>query len=286
MVLNWLVLVSFVLLTGGMFAEAYFSGVSRAAAARDASETPRLRWLSWCLIAAFLATAFAFVDRNPREFPDNRWTMLTFARLGLLIGMLALLRARRQAGWLAMLLALALLATQSLLSRSARLGEPVLPVFTDWLHLALAAAWIGGVAWLAVVAAALMRAPEAAEQKAYSALIDRFSPFAMFCVLGLAIGGIAQAGHFIDSLDDLVNTAYGRALAVKLALFAVLLAFGAFHQFVVAPKLRNWALLGDKTRVDAAGEVRRWRITLLAEAGVAVALLVAVAIMKGLATTA
>jgi putative copper export protein len=283
MVLNWLVLAVYVLLAGGVFLEAYSGGITRAAAARMAGETARLRWLSWCLIAAFLITAFALIGRDPREFADNRWTILTFARLGLLIGLLALLRARKQGGWLAVLAALALLATQSLLSRSARLAEPILPVFTDWLHLTLAAAWIGGVAWLAVVAIALARAPEAASQKAFSALIDRFSPYAMFCVAGLAIGGVAQAGHFIDSIDDLFATAYGRALSAKLALFAILLAFGAFHQFVVAPKLRNWALLGAKSRVEPDAEVRRWRVTLLAETGTAALLIAAVAAMKMIA---
>ncbi|HQZ23417.1 MAG TPA: CopD family protein [Thermoflexales bacterium] len=133
--------------------------------------------------------------------------------------------------------AIPLLLTQSLSSRSA--GQ-VMPLAADFIHLGLAAVWLGGVGQFALVYAPLAwrnRAdPNAIAQ--LSQLIARFSPVAMFCVLGLGMTGIAQSAAYLPSVDALWMSAFGRALAVKLILFGALVALGAFHQQVIAPKLR------------------------------------------------
>jgi putative copper export protein len=271
--LQGLLLTSYGFLCGGLFFERLMLGSAKVSALFDASLTVRLRWLSRCLIAAVLLTVFAYIARV-ETFNDQRWLWLTWLRVVVLIALVVLLRARQHSGWPAIILCLCLLATQSLLSRSALLREPILPVFGDWLHVVLFSFWIGSVASLAVAK------PDGVVLRSLSVAVDRFSPFAMFCVAGLVLGGVAQAGHFINSFDELISTSYGRALVAKLVCVALLVGFGAWHQAHVAPKLRRWALLGAKSGVSIAVETRRLGLSLIAETAVAVGLLLIVGLIK------
>lgn len=177
--------------------------------------------------------------------------------------------------------ALALLLTQSLASRSA--GQ-VLPLLADFIHLTLAAVWLGGVGQFALV-----YAPHAWKNRADPAaipqlarLIARFSPAAMFCVLGLGMTGIAQSAAYLPSVESLWTTEYGRALAVKLVLFGVLIVFGAFHQQVIAPKLRVFWAGSAIHQQNAQQAARRFGHGILAELAASLALLLAVAAMLAL----
>jgi copper transport protein len=137
--------------------------------------------------------------------------------------------------------------------------------------------WLGGVAMLAlVVAPALLASREQLNQ--LGIVIARFSPWAMFSVLAIALTGIAQSAGFVGSFDALFSTAYGRALLVKIALFAVLILFGVFHQQVIAPRLQAWRR--DDEAASQAG--RRFRVAILAELGVSVALFAAVGALVSL----
>jgi putative copper export protein len=276
-----LLLTTYGLLCGGLFFERLMHGNARVSALLDVTQTARLRWVSRWLIAAILMTIFAYFGRV-ETFNDRRWLWLTWARVALLITIVALIRTRAHTGWPAIAACVALLITQSMLSRSAQLREPVLPIFGDSLHIVLFSFWIGSVALLTVIVSNIPVAASPAVSRALSAMIDRFSPFAVFCVAGLLIGGVAQAGHFIGSLDELVSTPYGRALLAKLACIVLLIGFGAWHQGIVAPKLRRWALLGDKSGVTVAHETRQLRLSLLAETAVAIGLLLIVGLIKSI----
>jgi len=143
---------------------------------------------------------------------------------------------------------------------------------------------------LAVIAGELARAPAASAVRSYGAVVDRFSPLALFCVAGLALGGIAQSAQFLGSFEALWTSDYGRALSAKLVLFAVLIGFGAFHQQVLAPRLRHWALRkGGAGDFDGAGDAgdgsefaHRFRLSLRLEALFAALLLMVVGVMKAL----
>jgi copper transport protein len=263
-------------LSGACFLEATALSGERARAVRERTQTARLRAASWFLIAAFLTTALAFVAGRGRNGAIE--TIVVWVRVGLLLLMLALLRARAVAA-ASSLAAAALLATQSALSRSAE--HDVLALFGDWLHLTLAACWLGGVLMLGVVAGALAHDPDAAAVRSYGAVIDRFSPVALFCVAGLALGGIAQSAQFLGSVEALWTTDYGRALSAKLALFAVLVGFGAFHRQVLAPQVRRWALRRSEAG-DGRGFVLRFRLSLSIEVIVGALLLAMVGVMKAL----
>src|SRR5205085_5761936 len=95
--------------------------------------------------------------------------------------------------------------------------------------------------------------------------------------------GIAQAALFLKGFEALLNTDYGRALSIKIALFVVLIGFGAFHQQVILPRLRL-VLLSRKSIEPArySHDVARLRISLLLEAVFGAVLLLLVGMMLAL----
>jgi copper transport protein len=100
----------------------------------------------------------------------------------------------------------------------------------------------------------------------------------MLSVFAIAITGIAQSASFLGSFEALLDTAYGRALLVKIGLFIVLVAFGAFHQQVIASRLQPWRR--DPNMAATAG--RRFRASVMAELAVSVLLFVAVGALTSL----
>lgn len=271
-VLQAMLLCAYCVLAGGMFFEHAVLGGERARAVRERTEEVRLRAASWALIAGFLTTALAFVaDRG-----GANGAILVWARVALLLALLAMLR-RRRFGAPTTILALLLLGAQSASSRSAAAGAAALA--GDWFHLACAAFWLGGVVMLAATAGAALRDPDAAVVRAFGAVVERFSPFALFCVGALALGGIAQSAGFLDGIAALWTTDYGRALLVKIVLFGVLIGFGAWHRQALAPRLRQWALRRGEVS-EGASLVRGFLGSLRAEAVFGAALLAAVGVMK------
>lgn len=163
------------------------------------------------------------------------------AALAILIGALAwrLPSVERGAGrWiLALTLVGALLLTFSLSAHAAAAQQgAALAVALDWLHIAAMVAWLGGLAPLAVAIRAGRREPERALPLA--ALIPRFSRLAIVCIALLTLSGIYSYILHINALDLLAATTYGRALLVKLGLFALLLLAGAVNFLILSPKLR------------------------------------------------
>ena len=87
------------------------------------------------------------------------------------------------------------------------------------LHVLAAAIWLGG---LIALAALLRFVPGRASARAG----ERFSTIALAAVLVVAATGLVRALTELSSVDQLWTTTYGRALLVKGALLAVLVALG------------------------------------------------------------
>jgi putative copper export protein len=272
-----LIVMALCALVGGLaFAPLTMRSV-KAEVVRELAELVQRKWLSFWIIANVLAVVpVAFLGAQP-------WVLL--ARLALLVLLAELLKRRRETHWPALATGAALLLTQSLSSRSARLPDWLTPTLADWVHLTFAATWLGGVAMLCVVVRAVTQRGQPADMQpsilsSVSFMVGRFSLVALFCVVGLAMTGIAQAGMFVKSFEELWMTDYGRALSLKVLLFVVLIGFGAFHQQVVAPALRR-AVMGIGMARGAAllrpyDGLTRFRVSLLLEVLVGVGLLLVV----------
>lgn len=110
---------------------------------------------------------------------------------------------------------LALLAAPTLAGHALRASsERPLSVAADLLHVAAAGFWVGGLLQLAVILRTGVD-PGAAR---------RFSRLALPAVGLLAVSGLARALVELTSVSQLWSTGYGRAILVKSALFAALIA--------------------------------------------------------------
>ncbi len=276
---RWLVFAMLVLLAGAVAFTPLAMRGQATAALRAAAAAPRTRLTRWAALLTALAFVLEFALRLFDGAAATRDIVLFAARLALLGGMARALRSGRGDAPILIAASAALILTQSLSSRSASQPEWVLPVLADWVHFTFAAVWLGGVAYFAIVLAPIV----VRQRRLLSdlgATIEKFSPLAMMSVLVIGLTGIMQSASFIGGFEALFNTDYGRALLIKIGLFAALIGFGAFHQFVISPQLRAW-----RARAPSSYEAaRRFRVSIAAEAAVSALALAAAATMTVLPT--
>ena len=171
---------------------------------------------------------------------------------------LAWLTERRWLLWPAFLLSLGLGSGLSLASHQAD-DRGWLPSFADWAHLSAATLWIGGLLSLAFV---VWR-----DQGLRRTAFWRFSEIAGPLVAIVVAAGVYMTYERFPALDDLWSVHYGRLLLIKLGLVSFALAWGAFHHFVVRPRLDRPAVASRLSR------------SLLGEAAVALTILLLAAIL-------
>lgn len=174
--------------------------------------------------------------------------------------MLAWVLDRLELRWPALALSLVLVTGLSLSShQGTEPNSTALSELADWVHLVAASIWVGGVATLALLVWPL--APEL-RRRAFVG----FSRIAVGLVAALVLAGVYLAVVRLPDLADLWQTSYGRLLLLKVAIVLLALAWGGFHHTFVRPRLE-------------AGEQPRVRGSLLAESGVALAVLLVAAML-------
>jgi copper transport protein len=207
-------------------------------------------------------TAFLYGDLSPfantTRFGQAFVAMeLGFAVVAALL-FLAWLTGRRVLLWGAFVLSIGLGSGLSLASHQAD-DRGWLPSFADWVHLSAASLWIGGLLSLGLV----VRDDRELRRKAFW----RFSQLAGPLVALVVAAGVYMSFERFPALSDLWDVGYGRLLLVKLGLVSLALSWGAFHHFVVRPRL------------DRPAVARRLPTSLAGEATVAVAILLLAAIL-------
>jgi copper transport protein len=127
----------------------------------------------------------------------------------------------------------------------------VTSVLLDWLHLLANAVWVGGMAAIALaLIPALIRYSARGPRYAlvgrdeFLTLLDRYSPAAFIAVATAGFTGMFNAQVHLSSLNQLINTTYGRFLLIKLFLIAEIILLSASHVFMTRPRLR--ALAGSR----------------------------------------
>lgn len=271
---RWFVFAALTVLVGAVAFAPLVMRAQATAALRAEAASARVRLIRWVALLTAAAFVLDFILRLIEGAAATREAVLFIVRLTLLGGLALALRGGRAESPALVAAGAALILTQSLSSRSASLPEWVLPVLADWIHFIFAAIWLGGVAYFAIVLVPIvLRRRELLAS--LGATIEKFSPLAIMSVLVIGLTGIMQSASFLDRFEALFNTDYGRALLVKSSLFAALIAFGAFHQFIISPQLRAW-----RARAASSYEAaRRFRISIAAEALVGALTLAAAAAM-------
>lgn len=132
---------------------------------------------------------------------------------------------------------------------------------SDALHLLAAGVWIGALAAFGV----LLRDGATA-----AGPLARFSGVGAASVAVLAATGVLDGWIILGGPDALLGAAWGWLLIAKVGLFGAMLALAAANRLWLTPRL---------LRAPDAGAVARLRATILAEQGLALLVLVLVAVL-------
>lgn len=105
----------------------------------------------------------------------------------------------------------------------------LLHLAADAVHVLAAGAWLGALPALALM---LWRGGADA-----AAATRRFGSLALIAVLAVTASGVANTAILVGLPSEPLATAYGRALALKVALFAIMLGLAAVNRFRLTPAL-------------------------------------------------
>ena len=172
-------------------------------------------------------------------------------------------------------LSLALIATTTMMGHGMASGEPAAAAL-DYLHNLVAAAWIGGVAYLAFALLPALRGRGGAGGDALMlAAASRFTMLAAASIGIVVVSGPVLMWMLDGDMGDVAGSAYGRLIMAKIGLALAMVAIAAHHHRVRAAAVR--ALAGGGRRLDVLG---RMGPGLRAEAAVGMALIGVVALLS------
>lgn len=134
-----------------------------------------------------------------------------------------------------------------LLDGHTRTVDPVWLVWVaDAVHVAAAAAWVGG---LVVLAGGLRDARRTDDPTGAARLVAGFSAVAMWSLLAVVVAGGALSWALVRQPRALTSTDYGWTLLVKVGLVAVLALVGAYNRRQLVPTIQR---VEDDAGADAA----------------------------------
>jgi copper transport protein len=141
-----------------------------------------------------------------------------------------------------------------------------LAVLSDGIHVLGAGGWLGSL--LAVVAVgipAAMRLGPARRGPAVAAMVNAFSPTALFFAAVVTATGVLSATFHMGAFADLWQSDYGRTLLLKIGVLSLLFGTGAYNWRRVRPSLGDDAG-GHRLRRSASVELAVGVVVLLVTA--------------------
>jgi copper transport protein len=141
----------------------------------------------------------------------------------------------------------------------------------QWVHLLAVGVWIGGLVWLLVALGARGDAGSARP------VVVRFSKLAGASLAVVVATGVTRSVDELGGWERLLDSGFGRALDLKLVLFAGLVALGARNHYRLVPLFQPDR--AQRGRLAAA----RLRRSVSGELGLAAAVLAAAALLSQLA---
>src|SRR5712692_1537063 len=144
--------------------------------------------------------------------------------------------------WANLVLGLALFIAIAMSGHAAATSSNtrVYALIGDWLHLVAAALWVGGMMFIATSYLPILRRSTVAERaRSLITMLPYYSPWAVVGVIIMAVTGPFSATVHLSSWEQLLLTAYGRALVVKILLVGALLLTSAIHVGLLRPRLKK-----------------------------------------------
>jgi putative copper export protein len=172
----------------------------------------------------------------------TRFGRLALIRMVLFVGVIfsaaySMKRMGREAELPGMAFSFAVLVTLSMAGHQGTKGYLTVPFFLDVLHTAAAVVWIGGLFFIRLCYAFLLRTAGSELWDNFYSLIRRFSSLATWGVLVVTATGAAMAIWNVESLSMFVTTPYGSALLLKIVLACVIAMLGGVNKFFIIPML-------------------------------------------------
>ncbi len=244
----------------------------------------RLLGIAWSSLAISIASGAAWLLLLATKITGSSlaqvisdgtaWTVLTRTQFGhdwearfvlAVLLAVALFRFNRKAGWrltegfVAAALVMGFLGT---LAWSGHGGATPglrggIHVTADVLHLIAAGAWIGGLLPLRLLLSSAEQMPCTVGVSIVRNAILRFSTLGVVAVSTLIITGLLNMWVLVGSVPALVETQYGRLMALKIAIFLGLLAVAAFNRLQLTPRLAEAAANGSHASIDALCRLKR-----------------------------
>jgi putative copper export protein len=192
--------------------------------------------LSLSSSAQLVKTVFNILGRFDSEFIwqyaiNTQHGNMTFIRMGLATGLLALISLPR---WpivrnvLFSLASLGILSTFSTLSHATTMqGTPGL--LADLIHFSSATLWVGAIGFSVL--------HQVWKHGDFEVIIKRISSLALTCVVLLIGTGIYAGNIHIKTLESLFATTYGGILVVKVSLLVVILILASINRWYFMPQL-------------------------------------------------
>src|SRR5713226_8015845 len=144
--------------------------------------------------------------------------------------------------WANLVLGLSLFIAMAMSSHAAAAvsSAGVFAPVVDWFHLVAAALWVGGMLYVATSYLPVLRGSPVVE-RAHSlvSVLPYYSPWALGGVVIMAATGTFNATFQLTSWAQLLSTAYGRVLVVKVLLVGALLLTSAVHVLLLRPRLKK-----------------------------------------------
>ncbi len=128
-------------------------------------------------------------------------------------------------------LCVGILVTISFTSHAGARAE-VLPIFADVIHLAAMTAWVSAIAFTA-----FNLRPKAPSDTLN--LLGRVSSIGLGTVIALTLTGVYTGLIRLWDPELLIETQYGQALVLKLAVVAVIVALAGVNRFVMMPQMQR-----------------------------------------------
>ena len=178
------------------------------------------------------------------------WAMqMTCAATVLIV--IILMRGRRPGRvflWIGLVMSALILLAPSLTghARAASIDYPPAILF-DWLHLAAAAVWAGGLVQLAVTVPAMLRPIRGRERAVgLSAVLAGFHKLAIGATVTIILTGLYNSWIHVESFRALIESDYGVTLLAKAGVSALMIAIGGVNAFIIHPKIKRLAAEGEE----------------------------------------
>jgi copper transport protein len=190
------------------------------------------------------------------------WLLQALSTIALLVVVIFIVRQTKRRSrsnsdflWWAGLAAGALLLIAPTLTGHAAAAAKEYPFAktTDWLHLAAAGVWVGGLFHLALtMPKALSTLKPQDRLRVLHRVIPLFTRLAIVSTILIVLTGVYNSWMHVDGFDKLWSTGYGKTLSLKVLLVIPMLILGGVNTFVFHPRASR---LIENENADTKGSV-------------------------------